>query len=77
MIPNIADMLYIENQVAAGEVVIDPDIVARLVGRRHEKDPLERLTGREREVLGLIAQDRSNKAICERLFLSQRRSPPT
>ena len=57
-------------RVAGGEIVIDPDIVARLVGRRQEKDPLERLTGREGEVLALIAEGRSNKAICERLFLS-------
>ena len=53
-----------------GECVIDPTIVARLVDRPRVDDPLNELTKREREVLALIAEGRSNGAICERLFLS-------
>lgn len=57
-------------RVGEGEAVIDPGVVARLVGRRRQKDPLEALTQREREVLGLMAEGRSNQAIRERLYLS-------
>ncbi len=57
-------------RIADGECVLDPTIVARLVDRRREPGPLDELTAREREVLGLIAEGRSNLAIGERLFLS-------
>lgn len=57
-------------RVAAGEVVIDPELVARLVGRRREHDPLAMLSEREREVLGLMAQGLSNVALAEELFVS-------
>jgi serine/threonine-protein kinase len=53
-----------------GEGVIDPTIVSRLVNRRHQPNELDDLTDREREVLALIAEGRSNKGICERLYLS-------
>jgi len=56
--------------VAAGRSVIDPTVVTRLVSRRREADPLESLTAREREVLALMAEGRSNRAIGERLHLS-------
>jgi DNA-binding NarL/FixJ family response regulator len=57
-------------RVGAGESVIDPEIVSRLLRRRRERDPLETLTEREREILALMAEGRSNQGICERLFLS-------
>ena len=57
-------------RVAGGGSVIDPEVVAQLVGRRRARDPLQELTGREREVLALMAEGRSNQAIGERLFLS-------
>ena len=55
-----------------GETVIDPTIVARLVGRRRRTDPLASLTDREKEVLGLIAEGMSNKAIAARLVITER-----
>ena len=57
-------------RIAKGGSVIDPEVVAQLVGRRRAKVPLDDLTEREREVLALMAEGRSNQAICERLFLS-------
>jgi DNA-binding NarL/FixJ family response regulator len=63
----LADAL---RRIAEGECVLDPTIVARLVNRPREENPLAELTDREREVLELIAQGRSNKAIGELLFLS-------
>jgi DNA-binding NarL/FixJ family response regulator len=57
-------------RVGAGGSVIDPDVVASLLSRRRDRDPLAALTAREREVLGLMAEGRSNQAICERLYLT-------
>jgi DNA-binding NarL/FixJ family response regulator len=55
-----------------GESVVDPTIVSRLVGRRRQPNPLEALTNREREVLSLIAEGLSNKAVAARLFITER-----
>jgi DNA-binding NarL/FixJ family response regulator len=57
-------------RVARGGSVIDPAVVAQLVGRKRPKSPLDDLTDREREVLALMAEGRSNQAICELLFLA-------
>jgi len=57
-------------RIGEGECVLDPTIVARLVGRPREQSPLDELTAREREVLALIAEGHSNDGICRKLFLS-------
>ncbi len=57
-------------RVAAGDVVIDPELVALLVGRRRQHDPIARLSEREREVLGLMAHGLSNAALSSELHLS-------
>lgn len=59
-------------RVHRGGTVIDPEVVAQLVGRRRQKGPLEELSDREREVLALMAEGRSNQAIGERLFLASK-----
>jgi DNA-binding NarL/FixJ family response regulator len=58
-------------RVAAGGSALDPEVVARMVGRKRD-DPLESLTPREREVLGLMAEGRSNAAIAEALVVTER-----
>jgi DNA-binding NarL/FixJ family response regulator len=57
-------------RIAKGGSAIDPEVVAQLVGRRRARVPLDDLTEREREVLALMAEGRSNQAICDRLFLA-------
>lgn len=57
-------------RLSEGECVVDPTIVARLVQRARPARKLAELTEREREVLALMAEGRSNKAICAQLFLS-------
>ncbi|HEY7560577.1 MAG TPA: response regulator transcription factor [Gaiellaceae bacterium] len=59
-------------RVGEGGSALDPEVVSQLVGRRRTHDPLEDLSPREREVLGLMAEGRSNQAISERLFITQR-----
>jgi DNA-binding NarL/FixJ family response regulator len=71
-VQDIAVVVDALRRIVDGETVIDPTIVTRLLGRRRREDPVERLTGREREVLGLIAEGMSNKAIAARLFVTER-----
>ena len=59
-------------RVAEGGSVLDPDVVSQLLGRRRRDDPLEQLTPREREVLELMAEGRSNQAIADQLFVTLR-----
>lgn len=60
------------HRVASGESVLDPEVAGRLVQPRNERNPLDELTSREREVLALMAEGRSNQAISERLFFSSK-----
>jgi DNA-binding NarL/FixJ family response regulator len=66
----IDDFLEAVRRVGRGGTAIDPQVIAQLLGRAREDDPLAELTPREREVLGLMAEGLSNKGICNRLFLS-------
>ena len=58
--------------VATGGTVMDPEVVSKLLVRRSRDEPVTRLTGREREVLALMAEGRSNSAIAERLFVTEK-----
>jgi len=63
----LADALQ---RICDGECVVDPTIVARLVNRPRDTGPLDELTERERQVLALIAEGRSNQSICDELVVS-------
>ena len=69
---DIATVVDALRRIADGETVIDPTIVSRLVGRRRRNNPIGALSEREREVLGLIAEGMSNRAIAARLFVTER-----
>jgi DNA-binding NarL/FixJ family response regulator len=69
---DVAILIDALRRIADNETVIDPTIVARLVGRYRKQDPLDKLTQREREVLGLIAEGLSNAAIARRLVVTER-----
>jgi DNA-binding NarL/FixJ family response regulator len=68
---DVAEFVDAVRRVAAGGSAIDPSIVSQLLGRR-DSSPLERLSPREREVLELMAEGRSNQGIADRLEVSER-----
>jgi DNA-binding NarL/FixJ family response regulator len=59
-------------RVASGGSALDPEVVSQMLGRQRREDPLEELTPREREVLGLMAEGRSNAAIASQLVVTER-----
>jgi DNA-binding NarL/FixJ family response regulator len=69
-VSDVAVLVDALRRIDEGECVLDPTIVARLLGRSREASPLDELTDREREVLGLMAEGHSNDGICRKLFLS-------
>ena len=69
---DVAILIDALRRVAEGETVVDPTIVTRVFGRRRRDDPLTELTDREREVLALVAEGLSNRAIASRLFVTER-----
>jgi DNA-binding NarL/FixJ family response regulator len=69
-VADVGEVVEAVQRVAGGGSVIDPEVVAQLVSRRRVRDPVQDLSERERQVLALMAQGRSNQAISERLFLS-------
>jgi DNA-binding NarL/FixJ family response regulator len=69
---NLGEFAAAVKRVAEGGSALDPEVVAMLVGRRRSDDPLADLTPREREVLDLMAEGRSNQAIADRLVVTLR-----
>ncbi len=69
---DVAILVDALRRLSDGECVIDPTIVARLVHRRRRENPIDELTDREREVLGLVAEGLSNKALAARLVITER-----
>jgi DNA-binding NarL/FixJ family response regulator len=69
-VADINELTDAVRRVALGGLVIDPLVVSELVGRKRARNPLDALTDREREVLSVMAEGRSNQAICQRLYLS-------
>ena len=69
-VSDVAVLIDALRRIDDGECVVDPTIVSRLLGRARDASPLDELTGREREVLGLMAEGHSNDGICKKLFLS-------
>ena len=69
-----SDEAFIEalRTVAGGGTVLDPEVISKLLGRRSGDEPMAALTAREREVLALMAEGRSNSAIAQRLFVSEK-----
>ena len=59
-------------RICAGGSVLDPEVTAAMLARAHRDDPLDRLTPRQRDVLELMAQGRSNAAIAQQLFLTEK-----
>ncbi len=70
-VADAAEFVDSVRRVAAGGTVLDPEVVAALMNRRRD-EPVERLTPREREVLELMAQGRSNAAIAGRMFVTEK-----
>jgi DNA-binding NarL/FixJ family response regulator len=69
---NVDDLVDAVRQVASGRLVIDPTVVKQLLTRSRRHDPLEVLSDRERQVLGLMAEGRSNGAIARTLFVTDK-----
>jgi serine/threonine-protein kinase PknK len=70
-VTDVADFLETVGRIAEGAAVVDPALVQELVAARRRDDPLERLTTREREVLGLMAEGASNSGIARRLWVTE------
>jgi DNA-binding NarL/FixJ family response regulator len=70
-VSDVGDFVDGVRRVIGGGTVIDPEVIASIMARRQD-EPLDRLTAREREVLGLMAEGRSNAAIAQALFVTEK-----
>jgi len=70
-VADVGEFVVAIRRVAAGGTVLDPEVVAKVLARRRD-EPLDRLSPREREVLGLMAEGRSNAAIAGTLFVTEK-----
>jgi DNA-binding NarL/FixJ family response regulator len=70
-VTDLADFLDTLERVARGGLVVDPTLVAELISTRRHTDPFDALTAREREVLELMAEGRSNAGIARRLWVTE------
>jgi DNA-binding NarL/FixJ family response regulator len=70
-VADVAVFIDAVRRVAAGGTALDPEIVARMMGRRREPGPLDELTPRDRDVLREMAEGKSNRGIAETLFVSE------
>lgn len=70
-VADVADFLVTIDAIGGGGTVLDPEVVAQLLGRRPADDRMRRLTDRERTVLALLAEGKSNQAIAKTLFISE------
>jgi DNA-binding NarL/FixJ family response regulator len=70
-VTNVEAFVETIERIAGGESVVDPALVRELVAARHRDDPLAQLTPREREVLGLMAEGRSNAGIARALWVTE------
>jgi DNA-binding NarL/FixJ family response regulator len=69
-VADVAEFVDAVRRISTGGTALDPEVVAQLVARSRRQDPLERLTPREKEVLALMAEGRSNQAIADKLVVS-------
>jgi DNA-binding NarL/FixJ family response regulator len=70
-VTHVADFIETVQRVAAGASVVDPSLVQELVNSRRRRDPLDALSPREREVLSLMAEGRSNGGIARQIFVAE------
>ncbi|HYY79639.1 MAG TPA: response regulator transcription factor [Actinomycetes bacterium] len=71
-VSNVGQFVDAVGRVAAGGTAMDPEVISQLLTRHERAEPLRRLSPREREVLGLMAEGRSNAAIAARLFITEK-----
>ncbi len=71
-VTEVEELVEALRRVVAGGIVVDPTVVSQLVGRRRVHNPLDTLSARERDVLGVMAEGRSNQGIAEALYLSEK-----
>jgi DNA-binding NarL/FixJ family response regulator len=71
-VSDVAQFIEAIRRVAGGGTAMDPDVISQLLARRGRDEPVGSLTPREREVLGLMAEGRSNAAIAARMFVTEK-----